>query len=112
MSQTKTGKVRRVPLSRELLGEIKGRVGKLVPFSPTSSGAFTRMVKKLSHIQNFHPHQTRHTFACRWLESEGNLAALQQVLGHSTIATTQRYGHLTDEYVAQEANRVHDLLAG
>jgi len=107
VSKTKTGRVRRVPLSPELLEELRSRVGKLVPFAPKSSGWFATIARRLSGVERFHPHQTRHTFACRWLEKGGSLAALQQVLGHTTVVTTQRYARLTDEYVVEEAKRVH-----
>ena len=107
VSQTKTGKVRRIPLSPELWRECSSRVGKLVPFAESSMGGFARMVKRLSEVERFHPHQTRHTFACQWLERGGSLAALQQLLGHSTIVTTQRYARLSDEYVQEEAGRIY-----
>jgi integrase len=103
---TKTGRVRRVPLPPELRAELRNRVGKLVPFSPRAQGSFARMVKRLSGVQGFHPHQLRHTFACKWLERGGSLAALQAILGHSTVVTTQRYARLTDEAVRAEAERL------
>ena len=57
-------------------------------------------------MTRFHPHQMRHTFATRWVERGGNLAALQLALGHSSIVVTQRYARLTDEHVRAEAERI------
>jgi integrase len=104
--QTKTGRVRRVPLHPALQAELRRRVGKLIPYAVSASGAFARMAKHLTGIERFHPHQMRHTFACQWLERGGSLVALQQILGHSTIVTTQRYARLTDEVVTAEVLRL------
>jgi integrase len=101
---TKSGKLRRVPLAPELLAEVRQRVGRLVPMR--NSTGFTRQVRRYSGVRRFHPHQLRHTFACRWLERGGNLAALQLILGHSSIVTTQRYARLTDDHVRAEAERI------
>lgn len=104
--QTKSGKIRRVPLPPELLAEVEARTGRLLPFDPPTPGHFTRKVKKLTGLK-FHPHQMRHTFACRWLEQGGSLAALQAILGHSSVVTTQRYARLSDDHVRAEADRIN-----
>lgn len=104
---TKSTKMRRVPLSAELQEELRTRIGKLVPYS--SPGQFNTRVRILSQVWRFHVHQLRHTFACRWLEAGGSLAGLQQILGHSTIVTTQRYGRIADDLVRAEAARVYAL---
>ena len=101
--RTKSGKMRRVPLSPELQEELRLRVGRLL--SIHDSSGFTRQVRNHSGVERFHPHQMRHTFACRWLEEGRSLEALQHVLGHATIAMTQRYGRLSDEHVRREAER-------
>ena len=62
VSQTKSGRVRRIPLGEGLLREIRSHVGLLLPFRDPS--VFARKVRRLSGVQRFHPHQLRHTFAC------------------------------------------------
>jgi integrase len=104
VAQTKSGRVRRVPLAADLLAELRNRVGSIMPFRDPS--VFARKVRRLSGVERFHPHQLRHTFACTWLEAGGSLPALQQILGHAEISTTQRYGRLADSAVNAEAARV------
>jgi integrase len=106
VGQTKSGKLRRVPLLPDLLQEVRSRVGRLVPFSAKSPGSFAAAVRRRSGIQRFHMHQLRHTFACRWLEKGGSLAALQELLGHASIVTTQRYARLSDDLVRREVERL------
>ena len=62
--------------------------------------------RRATGSERFHVHQMRHAFACQWLERGGGLAALQQIFGHASIATTQRYAKLTDEVVMREAERI------
>lgn len=107
VSQTKSGRVRRVPLAQELLREVRGRVGRLVPYAEGSPGSFTKAVRKATGLERFHVHQLRHTFACQWIERGGSLAALQQILGHASVVTTQRYARLSDNAVRREAERLH-----
>jgi integrase len=106
VSHTKSKRVRRVPLSPELAVELRGRIGRLVQYATGSPGSFAIRVRRLTGIEGFHVHQMRHTFACQWLERGGSLAALQQVLGHASITTTQRYAKLSDEAVMREAQRI------
>jgi integrase len=109
---TKSRKVRRVPLEAELLEEVRGHVGRLVAFALCSPGSFARAVRNRTGIERFHVHQLRHTFACQWLERGGSLAALQQILGHASIETTQRYAKLTDEVVMREMKRLSGRVGG
>lgn len=108
--QTKSRKVRRVPLNPELREELRMRVGLLVPL--VNGWSFTEQSRKLSGVSRFHPHMMRHTFATRWLASGGSLAALQELLGHSSITTTQRYARLNGDMVRREAERVYASSSG
>lgn len=105
VSRSKSGKVRRIPVPPSLLAEIRAKEGRLVPYFENDPGSFSWHVRRLSGVERFHPHQMRHTFACQWLERGGNLPSLQQVLGHASIATTQRYARLSDESVREQARR-------
>ena len=71
-----------------------------------SLGSFAKTVRKLTGMERFHVHQMRHTFACQWMDRGGNLGALQQVLGHASIETRQRYARMSDEVVMREAERI------
>jgi integrase/recombinase XerC len=57
-----------------------------------------------SHIS---PHKLRHSFATHVLESSGNLRAVQELLGHENISTTQVYTHLNFQHLAQEYDNAH-----
>jgi integrase len=108
VSHTKSKRVRLVPLPSSILEELRGRIGRISPV--LNSDRFAKRVRRDSGVERFHAHQLRHTFACRWLEEGGSLAALQQLLGHASIVTTQRYGRLGDDYLRSEFARIGERL--
>ena len=57
--------------------------------------------------QNIYPHLLRHSFASHVLESSGDLRAVQELLGHADISTTQIYTHLDFQHLAKVYDKAH-----
>jgi integrase/recombinase XerC len=63
--------------------------------------------KKQGLEQHIHPHKLRHSFASHILESSGDLRAVQELLGHADISTTQIYTHLDFQHLAKVYDKAH-----
>ncbi len=57
--------------------------------------------------EHVHPHKLRHSFASHVLESSGDLRAVQELLGHANLSTTQVYTHLDFQHLAKVYDTAH-----
>jgi integrase/recombinase XerD len=117
----KGGKERYVPFGEEALEVLrlyreKGRDGGEYLFRGRSGGHLTRqavwkIVKR--HLeasgirQNVSPHTLRHSFATHLLNNGADLRAVQMMLGHADISTTQIYTHVTRERLKKVHRKYH-----
>jgi len=66
-----------------------------------------RWCKKNGLPEHVHPHMLRHSFASHLLESSQDIRAVQELLGHSNISTTQIYTHLDFQHLAEVYDATH-----
>ena len=92
-------------------GKAKGRVFLNVRGGPLSRVAVWGLVKESARRAGIDkavsPHTLRHTFATHLLEGGADLAAVQELLGHADISTTQIYTHVDREYLRDVHRKYH-----
>ena len=66
-----------------------------------------RWCKKAGLPEHVHPHMLRHSFASHLLESSQDIRAVQELLGHSNISSTQIYTHLDFQHLAEIYDKTH-----
>jgi len=101
---------------RELRPRLERGGGKGVVFLNNRGSPLSRMgvwkilrghVERAGIEKKVTPHTLRHTFATHLLEGGADLAAVQEMLGHADISTTQIYTHLDREYLRDVHRRFH-----
>jgi site-specific recombinase XerD len=118
----KGNKTREVPLAFETVDWIKKYLkirkgfcsnhlfvnNKDKPFHRREAYAIIKgYIKQISFKKGYSPHTLRHTFASHLLSEGADLKAIKEMLGHSSLATTQIYTHLTPKNVRDEYIRGH-----
>ena len=120
----KGGVERMVPIGSKAIDAIKSYLEKRTELTPKvdylfinsrggrlSVRSIARMVKKYANLsgipKNISPHVLRHTFATHLLGSGADLRAIQEMLGHKTLSTTQRYTHASIEKIMEIYDKTH-----
>lgn len=108
---TKSGKVRSVPIPKELADRLRKHWRTNGQFTSCIT-SFRRALERttIQLPQGQASHALRHSFASHFMMNGGNILTLQKILGHSTLAMTMRYAHLSPDHL-QEAVKFSPLIA-
>jgi len=104
-----------LPRRQQVLGETKHTTERALLVNLRGSRLTTRsvgrIVKQIAVSKGLspdvHPHTLRHAFGTHMLEEGADLRAIQEMLGHERLATTQRYTQLTVKHVMEVYDRTH-----
>ncbi|EPF12258.1 Tyrosine recombinase XerC [Cedecea davisae] len=120
----KGSKERRVPVGRSAVTWVEHWLDLRELFGPDDDALFLAKTGKRISARNvqkrfaewgikqglsshIHPHKLRHSFATHMLESSGDLRAVQELLGHANLSTTQIYTHLDFQHLASVYDAAH-----
>ena len=119
----KGSKTRLVPMGRYAINAINNWLNERVKISNNTPALFLNSkgsrlsvrsiqlrLKKMAIKQGLppvHPHMLRHSFATHMLESSGDLRTIQELLGHSSLSTTQIYTKLDYQHLAKIYDKSH-----
>ncbi|HEX5364567.1 MAG TPA: tyrosine recombinase XerC [Gallionella sp.] len=121
----KGGKTRIVPLGSHAIAALQVWIGVRDQLAKTDETALfvgargSRITPRVVQLRmkqwgirqgitsNVHPHLLRHSFATHVLQSSGDLRAVQEMLGHASISTTQVYTHLDFQYLSKIYDAAH-----
>ncbi len=121
----KGSKTRVVPVGKQALDAVRKWLKERAPLAAHGSDALfvnrqgarltprgvqyriRRWALRLGLASHVHPHMLRHSFASHVLQSSGDLRAVQEMLGHASISTTQVYTHLDFQYLAKVYDAAH-----
>lgn len=82
------------------------------PMDPRKAYEMVRQSgKRAGLLGNLHPHALRHSYATHLLTSGADLRVLQELLGHQSLAATQKYTHLSLDHLARAMEKHHPLSA-
>ena len=73
--------------------------------SPDYPDFLDKYINQLAIMKNVSPHTIRHTFATHLLEGGANLRAIQQMLGHEKLGTTQLYTHIDRTFLREQIDK-------
>lgn len=108
----KGGKSRWVPLPEKIFARVQKAMGEDFWGGASARQAYQWVRdagKKAGLLKQIHPHALRHSYATHLLLSGGDLRTLQELLGHASLAATERYTHLSVDHLANTLEDCHPL---
>jgi len=123
LTETKSGKGRQIPINdrlHDVFREVRrgNQLKSPYVFCDSQGRRFYEVKRSFASacrragIEDFRFHDLRHTFASRLVMKGASLKAVQELLGHASLAMTMRYAHLSHEHLRDSVNLLNDLPCG